>query len=101
MAHVFREDTGKFLGFLTDLRGPFSPGTKHWPFRAWRHSNGKLRGVPEGPAAVAGRLRAPPYVTVHIPVSNIDSTDVHLLVPSDLVEFILTHDGFRAAPQPA
>jgi len=30
-----------------------------------------------------------------IPVSNNGSTDLHLIVPPDLVDFIVTHNAFR------
>ena len=91
MASVFRQDTSEFIGFMIDLYGPLAPGTKTWPFRAWRHSNGKLRGEPED------RFTAPLPVTVQIPVSNIESPDMHLHVPSDLLDFVLSHEGFKAA----
>jgi len=101
MASVFREDTGEFLGYLIELHGPLPPGTRDWPFHAWRHSNGKLRGEPEAPIVRAGRITAPPYITVRIAVSNIESPDVHLIVSPDLLDFILNHGAFRAAPPPA
>jgi hypothetical protein len=35
-----------------------------------------------------------PHVTVDIPVRNNDSADLHLIVPPDLVDFIVTHRAF-------
>ena len=36
-----------------------------------------------------------PAVTVDVPVRNNDSTDQHLIVPPNLVDFIVTHKAFR------
>jgi hypothetical protein len=98
MASVFREDTGERLGYLIGLHGPLAVGIKDWPFRAWRHSNGNLRGEPEAPIVRAGRLTAPAPLTVRIAVSNIESPDVYLNVPQNLVDFIVNHVDFRATP---
>jgi hypothetical protein len=101
MASVYRQDTGEFLGYLTDLYGPLRRGTKEWSFKTWQHSDGKLRDVPEGPVARFGRLTAPPFSTVQIPVANIENPDVHLIVPPDLLDFIVSHQGFRAPVSPS
>jgi len=101
MASVYRQDTGEFLGYLVDLYGPLLPGTKAWPFRAWRHLSGALRGEAEGPVIRAGRVAAPPHITLQMPVRNITEADVHLLVPPELLDFILTHSGFRAMAKPS
>lgn len=100
MASVYRQDTGEFLGYLMELHGPKLHGTTHWPFKAWRHSNGALRDVPEGPVARGGRLTAPPFQTIHIPVANVHEADMHLIVPPELVEFITNHSAFRALAKP-
>ena len=98
MASVFRNDTGEFLGFLPEPEGPLAGGITYWPFRAWRHSNGELRSEPK--PANGQDNTAPEPLIVDIPVSNNDSADVHLIVPPELVEFVLTHTAFRAAPPP-
>jgi hypothetical protein len=35
-------------------------------------------------------------VNLDIPVRNNASTDLHLIVPPDLVDFIVTHKAFRS-----
>jgi hypothetical protein len=47
MATVFRQDTGELLGYLTEPEGPFPGGITYWPFKAWVHSDAKLRSEPE------------------------------------------------------
>ena len=93
MASVYRQDTGELLGYLTEPEGPFPGGITYWPFQAWVHADGKLRCEPE-----PGVSETAPAVTVDIPVRNNDSADVHLIVPPDLVDFVVTHKAFRAAP---
>src|SRR5438045_9147767 len=70
--------------------GPFPGGITYWPFKAWVHSDAKLRSEPE-----PGMDETTPAVTVDVPVRNNDSTDLHLIVPPDLVDFIVTHKAFR------
>ena len=90
MATAFREDTGELLGYLTEPEGPFPGGITYWPFKAWVHSDGELRSEPEpGTDEMAA-------VNLDIPVRNNDSADVHLIVPPDLVDFIVTHKPFRS-----
>jgi len=98
MASVYRADTDEFLGFLTELYGPFDQTTKDWPFRAWRWPDGSLRNEPAAPVAVGGRLTAPPHITIRLAVRNIHEPDVHVLVPPEFLDFVLNHTGFRAAP---
>jgi hypothetical protein len=100
MASVFRQDTGELLGYLTSLEGPLADGITYWPLKAWPHSDGKLHSEPEAPTARAGQPPALPAVTLNIPVRNNDSSDVHLIVPPELVEFIVTHSAFKPAPPP-
>ena len=100
MASVFRQDNGEFLGYLTGLDGPLAGGITHWPFKAWPHSDGKLRPEPEAPTGRSGQQPALPAVTLNIPVRNNGHSDVHLIVPPDFVDFIVTHRSFRAAPPP-
>jgi hypothetical protein len=88
MATAFREDTGELLGYLTEPEGPFPGGITSWPFNAWVHSDEKLRSEPEP------GMGDTPHVTVDIPVQNNDSADLHLIVPPDLVDFIVTHRAF-------
>ena len=89
MASVYRQDTGELLGYLTEPEGPFPGGITYWPFKAWVHSDAKLRSEPEpGTDEMAA-------VTLDIPVRNNDSADLHLIVPPDLVDFIVTHEAFR------
>ena len=90
MATAFRQDTGELLGYLTEPEGPFPGGITYWPFKAWVHSDAKLRSEPE-----PGMDETTPAVTVDVPVRNNDSTDLHLIVPPDLVDFIVTHKAFR------
>ena len=85
MATVFRQDTGELLGYLTEPEGPFPGGITSWPFKAWVHSDAKLRSEPE-----PGMDETTPAVTVDVPVRNNDSTDLHLIVLPDLVDFIVT-----------
>ena len=47
MASVYRQDTGELLGYLTEPEGPFPGGITYWPFKAWVHSDRKLRSEPE------------------------------------------------------
>jgi hypothetical protein len=98
MASVFRQDTGELLGHLTSLEGPLARGITYWPFKAWPHSDGKLHAEPEPLPARTGQPPPLPAVTLNIPVRNTDDPDVHLIVPPELVDFIVTHDSFRAAP---
>src|SRR5438046_6251012 len=100
MASVFRQDNGEFLGYLTGLDGPLAGGITYWPFKAWPHSDGKLRAEPEALTARAGQPTTLPAVTLNIPVRNTDSPDVHLIVPPDFVDFIVPHRSFRAARPP-
>ena len=88
MATVFRQDTGEIVGYLTE--GPFPNGITSWPFKAWVHSDGHLRSEPE-----TGADDTPPDVTLEITVRNNASTDLHLIVPPDLVDFFVTHKAFR------
>ncbi|QXX73497.1 hypothetical protein MHY1_00293 [Methylovirgula sp. HY1] len=101
MASVFRGDTNELIGYLVELHGPLLPGTTSWPFRAWPQSTGTLRGQPEAPNIRGGRFTAPPAVTIHIPVSNIESSDMHLHVPMHLLDFIVNHPYFRATQLPS
>jgi hypothetical protein len=94
MASVFRQDTGELIGYLIEPQGPFPGGITYWPFKAWRHSDGKLRSEPE-----PGTDEAAPD-TLDIPVQNNASADVHLIVPLELVDFIVTHKAFRSEPPP-
>jgi len=80
MATIFRQDTGELLGCLTEPEGPFPGGITYWPFKAWVHSDAKLRSEPE-----PGTDETMPGVTVDVPVRNNDSTDLHLIVPPNLV----------------
>ena len=93
MAAVFREDTGEIVGYLTEPEGPFPGGITSWPFKAWVHSDGQLRSEPE-----TGADDTPPDITLDIAVRNNASTDVHLIVPPELVDFIVTHKAFRPEP---
>jgi hypothetical protein len=88
MASVYRKDTGELLGYLTEPEGPFPAGITSWPFKAWVHSDAKLRSEPEP------GMNEALQVTVDIPVRNNDSADLHLMVPPDLVDFIVTHRAF-------
>jgi hypothetical protein len=90
MASVYRQDTGELLGYLMEPEDPFPGGITYWPFKAWVHSDRKLRSEPE-----PGTDETTPAVTVDIPVRNNDSADLHLMVPPDLVDFIVTHEAFR------
>jgi len=94
MASVFRQDTGELIGYLIQPQGPFPSGITYWPLKAWRHSNGELRSEPE-----PGTDGAAPH-TLDIPVQNNASTDVHLIVPPELVDFIVTHTAFLSEPPP-
>ena len=47
MPTAFRQDTGELLGYLTEPEGPFPGGITCWPFKAWVHSDAKLRSEPE------------------------------------------------------
>ena len=78
------------VGYLTEPEGPFPGGITYWPFKAWLHSDGKLRSDPE-----PGTDETTPDVTVDIPARNNDSANVHLIVSPDLVDFIVTHEAFR------
>ena len=100
MASVFRQDTGEFRGYMAEPEGPLAGGITYWPFKAWLHSDGKLRSDPEPDSTVTDRVATEPAGTVDIPVQNNESEDVHLIVPPDLVDFIVTHRGFRAAALP-
>ena len=90
MASIYRKDTGELIGHLAWPEGPLAGGITYWPFKAWLHSDGKLRSEPE-----PGADETTTAVTLNIPVWNNDSADVHLIVPPDLVDFIVTHNGFR------
>ena len=94
MASVFRQDTGELIGYLIEPQGPFPGGITYWPFKAWRHSNGELRSEPE-----LGHDQAAPH-TFDIPVENNASTDVHLIVPLELIDFVVTHKAFVSEPPP-
>ena len=61
MATAFREDTGELLGYLTEPEGPFPGGITYWPFKAWVHSDAKLRSEPE-----PGMDETTPAVTVDV-----------------------------------
>lgn len=89
MASVYRQDTGEFLGYMTEPEGPLARGITDWPFKAWRHPDGSLRSEPGGTNA-----NEDPAATLDIPLRNADSSDVHLIVPPDLVDFIVTHRHF-------
>jgi hypothetical protein len=88
MASLYRQATGELLGYLTAPVGPFPGGITSWPFKAWVHSDAKLRSEPEP------GMNEALHVTVDIPVRNNDSADLHLMVPPDLVDFIVTHRAF-------
>jgi hypothetical protein len=90
MASVFRQDTGELLGYINEPQGPLAGGITYWPFKAWVHSDGKLTPEPE-----PGADEATPAATLNIPVRNNGSSEVHLIVPPDLVDFILGHPGFQ------
>src|SRR5215471_10832369 len=79
MAIVLRQDTGEFVGYLTEPEGPFPGGITYWPFKAWVHSDGKLRSEPE-----IGANDETPVVNLNITVRNNSSTEVHLIVPPEL-----------------
>src|SRR5207248_9452723 len=85
MATAFRQDTGELLGYLSEPEGPFPGGITYWPFKAWVHSDAKLRSEPE-----PGRDETTPAVILDIPVRNNDSVDLHLIVPLDLVSISLS-----------
>ena len=70
MATAFRQDTGELLGYLTEPEGPFPGGITYWPFKAWVHSDAKLRSEPE-----PGTDETMPGVTVDVPVRNNESAD--------------------------
>jgi hypothetical protein len=89
MASVYRQDTGELLGYMTEPEGPFPGGITYWPFKAWVHSGGEFRSEPEPGTDETTRV-----VTLDIPVRNNDSADLHLIVPPDLVDFIVTHMAF-------
>ena len=93
MASVYRQDTGELIEYLTEPEGPFPGGITCWPFKAWVHSDGALRSEPE-----PGTDETTPAVTLDIPVSNNGSTDLHLIVPPELVDFIVSHKAFRSEP---
>jgi len=88
MATAFRQDTGELLGYLTEPEGPFPGGITYWPFKSWVHSDAKLRSEPEWHGCDDVRRD-------RVPVRNNDSTDLHLIVPPDLVDFLVTHKAFR------
>ena len=94
MASVFRHDTGELIGYLREPQGPFPGGITSWPFKAWCHSNGELRSEPE-----PGTDEAAPDM-LDIPVQNNASTDLHLIVPPELIDFIVTHKAFLSEPPP-
>ncbi len=98
MASVFREDTGERLGYIFNLYGPLEAGTKSWRVSAWRHSDGVVRFGPEIP--LNGKLTPALRPNVHfdIPVSNIEATDVHVSVPPELLNLILSYPAFRSTP---
>ena len=56
MASVFRQDTGEFLGYMAEPEGPLAGGITYWPFKAWLHSDGKLRSDPEPDSTVTDRV---------------------------------------------
>src|SRR3982751_1585309 len=93
MATVFRQDTGELIGYLTEPEGPFPGGITCWPFKAWVHSDGALRSEPE-----PSTDETTPAVALDIPVSNNGSTDLHLIVLPELVDFIVSHKAFRSEP---
>jgi hypothetical protein len=93
MATVFRADTGEIIGYLTEQEGPFPGGITSWPFKAWVHSDGQLRSEPE-----TGADNTPLAVTLDIAVKNSASTDVHLIVPPQLVDYVVNHKAFRSEP---
>ena len=92
MASVFRQDTGELIGYLIEPQGPFPGDITSWPFKAWCHSNGELRSEPE-----PGTDEAAPDM-LDIPVQNNASTDLHLIVPPELIDFIVTHKAFLSEP---
>jgi len=96
MARAIRQDTSEFLGYLIELYGPVPPWVKDWPFRAWRHPDGKLRNWP--PVPVDGIMRAPPHLELRIPIRNNASGEAEVLVPPNLLDFIQNHSAFRALP---
>jgi hypothetical protein len=93
MASAFREDTRELLGFLTEPEGPFPGGITYWPFKAWVHSDGMLRSEPQTEEDAETSA-----VTVDIPIRNHGSTDAHLIVPPEFVDYIVNHKHFRSAP---
>ncbi|HMK89815.1 MAG TPA: hypothetical protein VK446_09315 [Methylocystis sp.] len=96
MASVYRAASGEFLGYMTDLHGPVCPSITHWTFRAWRHASGDLRAWPEHSSRSYGDVGNLPF-RVRIPIRNSERRDLQLLVPEELLDFILTHPSFRAA----
>jgi hypothetical protein len=92
MASIFRQDTGRVARLARSLaRSP----TGH---KAWPHSDGKSRAEPEKPTPRKGLITSLPAVTLNIPVRNdTHGPDVHLIVPPEFVDFIVTHRLFRAA----
>jgi hypothetical protein len=52
MVRVVHKETNELIGYLPDLHGPFEPGTRDWPFRAWRQPDGSLRNYPRATAHI-------------------------------------------------
>jgi hypothetical protein len=91
MAKVLRKDTEELVGHLDDLRGSVQSWTKDWPFRAWRHPDGKLRNYPGVP---------PP----NQPMSASTPIEVRLAVrnsPAGEMEVLLRVSGFHEEPHRA
>jgi hypothetical protein len=95
MATVFRQDTGEIVGYLSEPEGPLPGGITCWPYKAWVHSDGKLRSEPE-----PGAVDTTADVTLDIPVRNNGCLEVHLIVSPELVDFIVSRADFRPEPSP-
>ena len=95
MATVFRQDTGEIVGYLSEPEGPLPGGITSWPYKAWVHSDGKLRSEPE-----PGADEKTADVTLDIPVRNNGNSEVHLIVSPELVDFMVSRADFRPEPSP-
>jgi hypothetical protein len=98
MARVLRQDTEEEVGILVDLYGPIQSWITTLPFRAWRQPDGALRNYPAVPQP-GQSMRAPRPLEVRLSVRNGANGELEVLVPSDLIDFIQHHTGFRSHPK--
>jgi hypothetical protein len=95
MAKIIRSDTNECVGMIVGLHVALSPGTKTWPFHAWRHPDGKFRDSPPQPQPNEP-FHAPPPKILDIPVRNGSDGMMEILVPlGGILEFLVNHQNFR------